>query len=49
MTGIVAHADQAKVNVNFWLTPDEANLDPTNGRLVTKFTLNLNPQDLTLT
>jgi hypothetical protein len=26
-----AHADFAAVNVNFWITPDEANLDPASG------------------
>jgi len=33
-TGINLHADEAAVNVNIWLTPDEANLDPTSGGLV---------------
>ncbi|KAL3939717.1 MAG: hypothetical protein SGBAC_005609 [Bacillariaceae sp.] len=33
-TGINLHADQAAVNVNMWLTPDEANLDPNSGGLV---------------
>ena len=28
LTGIPLHADFAAVNVNFWITPDEANLDP---------------------
>ena len=28
------HADAAAVNVNFWITPDEANLDPTSGGLI---------------
>jgi hypothetical protein len=28
------HADFAAVNVNFWITPDEANLDKTSGGLV---------------
>jgi hypothetical protein len=28
------HADFAAVNVNFWLTPDECNLDPRTGGLV---------------
>ena len=28
------HADFASVNVNFWITPDEANLDPGRGGLV---------------
>jgi tetratricopeptide (TPR) repeat protein len=31
MTGIGMHADFAAVNVNFWLTPDEAMLDPESG------------------
>jgi len=33
-TGIATHADFAAVNVNFWLTPDDANLDPSGGGLV---------------
>ena len=32
--GIRVHADFAAVNVNFWVTPDEANLDPERGGLV---------------
>ena len=28
------HADFAAVNVNFWITPDEANLDPSSGGMV---------------
>lgn len=32
--GITAHADQAALNLNFWLTPDEANLDPDSGGLI---------------
>jgi hypothetical protein len=28
------HADFAAVNVNFWVTPDEANLDPRGGGLI---------------
>jgi len=28
------HADNAAVNVNFWVTPDEANLDPDSGGVV---------------
>jgi len=32
--GIHTHADDAAVNVNIWLTPDSANLDPTSGGLV---------------
>jgi hypothetical protein len=34
LTGIKKHADFAAVNVNFWITPDEANLDPEHGGLV---------------
>ncbi|MCG6872907.1 MAG: tetratricopeptide repeat protein [Gammaproteobacteria bacterium] len=34
LSGIDMHADAAAVNVNFWLTPDEANLDPQSGGLV---------------
>ncbi len=34
MSGIQIHADEAAVNVNFWITPDEANLDPEHGGLV---------------
>jgi tetratricopeptide (TPR) repeat protein len=33
MTGISVHADEAAVNVNFWITPDEANRDPQSGGL----------------
>ena len=33
-SGIDVHADEAAVNVNFWITPDEANLDPESGGLV---------------
>jgi tetratricopeptide (TPR) repeat protein len=32
--GIEIHADQAAVNVNFWITPDQANLDPEHGGLI---------------
>lgn len=32
--GIGLHADVAAVNVNFWITPDDANLDPASGGLV---------------
>lgn len=32
--GINVHADAAAVNVNFWLTPDHANLDPETGGLL---------------
>ena len=34
LKGINVHADFAAVNVNFWITPDEANLDPEHGGLV---------------
>jgi hypothetical protein len=34
MKGISIHADQAAVNLNIWLTPDEANLDKEKGGLV---------------
>lgn len=30
----MVHADDARVNLNFWVTPDDANLDPTSGGLV---------------
>jgi len=32
--GLNIHADAAAVNVNFWITPDDANLDPETGGLV---------------
>jgi tetratricopeptide (TPR) repeat protein len=32
--GLNIHADAAAVNVNFWITPDEANLNPATGGLV---------------
>jgi tetratricopeptide (TPR) repeat protein len=34
LRGIKKHADFAAVNVNFWITADEANLDPEHGGLV---------------
>jgi tetratricopeptide (TPR) repeat protein len=34
LDGIGIHADEAAVNVNFWITPDAANLDPQSGGLV---------------
>ena len=34
LSGINMHADFAAVNVNFWVTPDEANLDPDSGGLI---------------
>jgi len=32
--GTQLHADNALINLNFWLTPDDANLDPESGGLV---------------
>lgn len=32
--GLNIHADAAAVNVNFWITPDDANLNPAGGGLV---------------
>jgi hypothetical protein len=32
--GIDVHADFAAVNVNFWITPDEANLEPESGGMI---------------
>lgn len=34
MTGINLHADFAAVNVNFWITPDEANLEKESGGMI---------------
>ena len=34
LRGIKKHADFAAVNVNFWITPDDANLDAEHGGLV---------------
>ena len=34
LAGIPIHADEAAVNVNFWLTPDAANLEPRKGGLI---------------
>jgi tetratricopeptide (TPR) repeat protein len=34
LSGTKLHADFAAVNVNFWITPDEANLDPQSGGIV---------------
>ena len=34
LRGIQMHADVAAVNLNFWITPDDANLDPESGGLV---------------
>ena len=32
--GIAVHGDEAAVNVNFWITPEDANLDKQSGGLV---------------
>ncbi len=34
LQGIQMHADIAAINLNFWITPDDANLDPDSGGLV---------------
>lgn len=34
LPGLGVHADAAAVNVNFWITEDEANLDPAHGGLL---------------
>jgi len=34
LPGLGVHADEAAVNVNFWITEDEANLDPEHGGLL---------------
>src|SRR5262249_21135091 len=34
LSGIDVHADFAAVNVNFWITPDEATTDPASAGLV---------------
>lgn len=34
LEGIEMHADFARVNVNFWITPDDANLDPESGGML---------------
>ncbi|MCB2082101.1 MAG: tetratricopeptide repeat protein [Hyphomicrobiales bacterium] len=34
MHGINPHADAAAININFWITPDEANQDPETGGLL---------------
>ena len=33
LSGIPMHADQAAVNVNFWIAPEDANRDPESGGL----------------
>jgi tetratricopeptide (TPR) repeat protein len=37
LSGINLHADDAAVNVNFWVSPDAANLDPARGGLKVYF------------
>ena len=32
--GVRAHTDEGSVTFNFWITPDEANLDPQRGGLL---------------
>jgi hypothetical protein len=34
LEGTRVHADFAAINANFWITPDEANLDPHSGGLI---------------
>lgn len=34
LKGIKIHADESAVNVNFWIAPDEGNLDKSSGGLV---------------
>ncbi len=34
LSGVALHADFAAVNVNFWITPDDANRDPATGGLI---------------
>lgn len=34
LAGIPVHADQAKVNINFWIAPEDASRDPESGGLV---------------
>jgi len=34
LSGINVHADLAALNINFWITPSEANLDPGHGGLI---------------
>jgi len=34
LEGIALHGDDAAVNVNFWITPDDANLDADSGGLI---------------
>lgn len=34
LSGLDLHADSAAISINFWITPDDANLDDTSGGLV---------------
>jgi tetratricopeptide (TPR) repeat protein len=34
LAGVGLHGDDAAVNVNFWITPDDANLDPESGGMI---------------
>lgn len=34
LEGIAMHGDDAAINVNFWITPDSSNLDPSSGGLI---------------
>jgi hypothetical protein len=34
LQGVGIHGDNAAVNVNFWITPDEANLAPDSGGMI---------------
>jgi hypothetical protein len=34
LAGVGVHSDIADINVNFWITPDEANLDPATGGII---------------
>ncbi|MFN4151935.1 MAG: tetratricopeptide repeat protein, partial [Candidatus Sericytochromatia bacterium] len=34
MDGVLVHADEAIVNVNFWIAPEDANLDKSSGGLI---------------
>lgn len=34
LSSLNKHADYAAVNINFWISPDDANIDPESGGLV---------------
>ena len=42
LKGINVHADQAAVNVNFWITPKEANLNPNILKIANRVIINKN-------